>query len=189
MTGLADSTAVWYLMRGSGVVSLLLLTGVLALGIATAGGARLGSLPRFATMALHRSTSLLATVFVAVHVATAVIDPYAVVRLIDVVVPFTARAQPLWVGLGALSVDLILALIVTGLLRARIGQRAFRAIHWAAYAAWPMALVHSLGLGTDVSTIWMRAVAGACIATVTAALAWRLHATRVSAGPMAAPAR
>jgi sulfoxide reductase heme-binding subunit YedZ len=181
--------AVWYLMRGSGVVSLLLLTGVVALGVGTTRGVRIGSLPRFATMALHRSTALLATVFVAIHVATAVIDPDAVVRLIDVVVPFTARSQPLRVGLGALSLDLILALIVTGLLRARIGRRAFRAVHWGSYAAWPVALLHSLGMGTDASTIWMRAVAGACIATVAAALAWRLRGMRVSARPQAAPAR
>ena len=76
MTGRAR---VWYLMRGSGVVSLLLLTGVMALGIATFGGVRLGTMPRFATLALHRSVSLMAVVFLGVHVATAVIDPYAAV--------------------------------------------------------------------------------------------------------------
>lgn len=180
-------SAVWYLMRGSGVVSLLLLTGVLGLGILTRGGARVLTLPRFATLALHRSLSLLAVTFVAVHVATAVIDPYAGVAFADLVLPFGAASQPLWVGLGALALDLVLALIVTGLLRRRIGQRAFRAVHWAAYAAWPLALLHAVGMGSDATTTWMRAVAGLCILTAAAAVAWRVG----TGGPRgaSAPAR
>ena len=74
-------------MRGSGVTALLLLTGVLALGILTSRKTSLPTLPRFATMTLHRSISLLAMVFLAVHVGTAVLDPYAEVGLLDVVVP------------------------------------------------------------------------------------------------------
>ena len=89
--------------------------------------------------------------------ATAVIDPYAAVRLVDVFVPFTAASRPLLVGLGALAVDLVLALVVTGLLRERIGRRAWRAIHWAAYATWPVAFIHAIGMGTDTSTLWLRA--------------------------------
>jgi methionine sulfoxide reductase heme-binding subunit len=169
-----NGSPVWFLMRGSGVVSLLLLTGVMALGIATYGGVRLGSMPRFATLALHRSMSLLAVVFIGIHVATAVIDPYAAVRLIDVFVPFTAASHPLLVGLGALAVDLVLALVVTGLLRERIGRRAWRAIHWAAYATWPAAFIHSIGIGTDTSSLWLRALAIGCVALIGGAVAWRL---------------
>jgi sulfoxide reductase heme-binding subunit YedZ len=165
---------VWFLMRGSGVVSLLLLTGVMALGIATYGGVRLGSLPRFATLALHRSISLLSVVFIAIHVTTAVIDHYASVRIVDVFVPFTAASQPLLVGLGAVAVDLVLALVVTGLLRERIGRHAWRAIHWAAYATWPAALVHSVGIGTDAPSLWFTLLVPACVALVGGALAWRL---------------
>lgn len=173
---MSGSMAVWYLMRGSGVVSLMLLTGVVALGVATWGGVRLGAMPRFATLALHRSVSLLAVAFLAVHVVTAVADPYAAVGVIDAVVPFSAAAQPLWVGLGALSLDLVAALVVTGLLRRRIGQRAFRAVHWAAYAAWPLALLHGLGMGSDASSTWMRVAVGACILAAAGATAWRVYA-------------
>ena len=173
---MSGSMAVWYLMRGSGIVSLALLTGVVALGVATWGGARLGTMPRFATIALHRSVSLLAVVFLAIHVVTAVADPYAAVSLVDVVVPFSAASAPLWVGLGALALDLIAALVVTGLLRRRIGQRAFRAIHWAAYAAWPLALLHGLGMGTDATSTWMRVAVGACVLVAAGAAAWRVYA-------------
>ena len=166
--------AVWYLMRGSGVVSLLLLTGVMALGIATFGGVRLGRMPRFATVALHRSISLLSVAFVAVHVGTAVLDPYAAVGLVDALVPFTAASKPLLVGLGALAVDLMIALTVTGILRGRIGQRTWRAIHWGAYAMWPAAFIHAIGMGSDTSTLWGRALGITAVAVIGGSVAWRL---------------
>ena len=78
-------------MRATGIVSLLLLTLVVALGIATSLRARLPGLPRGATVGLHRSASLLAVVFLAVHVLTAVIDPDAAVGLVSLVVPFAGR--------------------------------------------------------------------------------------------------
>lgn len=174
MSVFANGNAVWFLMRGSGIVSLILLTGVMALGIATRGAVRLGSLPRFATLALHRSISLLSVVFIAIHVTTAVLDPYAVVRLVDVFVPFAAGSRPLFVGLGALAVDLMLALVVTGLLRERIGRRTWRAIHWAAYATWPLALVHAIGMGSDTSSVWLRAIGATSIAIVAGSVMWRL---------------
>lgn len=170
------SLAVWYLMRASGVVALLLLSGATALGIATWGRVRVGSLPRFATVALHRSVSLLAVAFVALHVATAVLDPWAPVRPIAAAVPFTAASHPALIGLGAVAVDLLVAVAVTGLVRARIGARAFRAVHWAAYAAWPVALVHGLGLGSDAGTAWFRMLALGTVALVGAAAAWRWSA-------------
>jgi predicted ferric reductase len=171
---LAGSTAVWYAMRSTGLVSQVLLTAVMALGIATANRWSPRSTPRFVTAALHRSISLLSVVFVGVHVVTAVIDPYAAVGLVAIIVPFVGAGNPLWVGLGAVSLDLIAALIVSSLLRRRLGYRAWRAIHWVAYVSWPVALAHGLGMGTDAVSLWFRGVAIACIATMFSALAWRL---------------
>ena len=111
------SKADWYLMRGSGIVSLLLFTAVVVLGIATVKRWRPGRLPRFVTPSLHRSISLLAVLFLGVHIATAVIDPYAMVGIAAVFVPFVAGKSAFWVGLGALSLDLIAVLIVSSLLR------------------------------------------------------------------------
>jgi sulfoxide reductase heme-binding subunit YedZ len=160
-------------MRASGVVSLLLLTGVFVLGIATTSRWRTRRLPGFAVVSLHRSISLVAVVFLAVHVITAVADPYAGVSLAAVVVPFVAGRSAFWAGLGALSLDLVAALIVTSLLRARLGLRAWRAVHWVAYLAWPLAIGHSLGIGSDTGTLWLQALAVGCIVSVVAALTWR----------------
>jgi methionine sulfoxide reductase heme-binding subunit len=131
------------------VVALVLLSLVVALGIATRSGRPLPGLPRFAVTAVHRSASLLAVVFVAVHVLTLLFDPYAQLDLISLLVPFTAGAQPFWYGLGAVALDLILALVATSLLRGRLGPRVWRGIHWSAYAAWPIALAHGLGSGSE----------------------------------------
>jgi sulfoxide reductase heme-binding subunit YedZ len=171
----------WYLMRASGVVTLVLLTAVFVLGIATTTRWRARRLPSFAAVSLHRSISLLAVVFLGVHIVTALVDPYAAVGPAAVVVPFVAGKSAFWVGLGAVSLDLTLALIVTSLVRRHLSLRVWRGVHWAAYLSWPLALGHSLGLGSDTGTLWLRAIAAGCVAAVLAAVAWRL---RRASGPV-----
>jgi methionine sulfoxide reductase heme-binding subunit len=162
---------VWYLMRSSGVVALLLLTLVSALGVATAGRWRPGRAPRFVTLALHRNVSLLAVVFLAIHVLTSVIDPDASVGLAAVVVP---GAGGLWLGLGAVAFDLVAAVAITSLLRLLMDPRAWRAVHLTSYAAWPVALLHGAGMGTDAGSTWMLAVVTACVAAFAGTVALRL---------------
>ena len=167
------TAAAWYLARGSGVTTLVLFSVVVALGIASRSGRPVAGLPRFAVQAVHRSASLLALAFLGMHIVTLLVDPYAQLRLVDVVVPFIGSYRPLWLGLGTLALDLTVALVATSLLRDRIGARAWKVIHWAAYAAWPVAVLHGLGTGTDAATWWLRAVTAACVALVGAALVWR----------------
>ena len=169
-----STDALWYLGRGSGVVTLVLFTVAVVLGIGTRSGRPAPWLPRFAVTALHRNTSLLATVFLVLHVVLLLFDPYAQLNVLDSVFPFLAGYAPFWVGLGTLALDLLAALVVTSLLRHRIGHRTWRAIHWAAYAAWPVALVHALGSGTDAGTAWFLVLAGVCAVAVAGALCWRL---------------
>jgi sulfoxide reductase heme-binding subunit YedZ len=111
-----------------------------------------------------------------------VIDPDAAVQLSAVVVPFTSHWAPFWVGLGALALDLIAALVLTSIGRRRLPYRVWRRIHWAAYAAWPMALAHGLGTGSDRGTAWMRTADAVCVGVVGAALAWRLTGTETQTG-------
>ncbi len=167
----------WYLARGSGLVTLLLLTAVVLLGIVHRSGRPLPGLPRFAVGTVHRNLALLAVTFLGLHVLTLLADPYAQLHLINLVVPFTATYRPLWSGLGAVALDVVLALIVTGLLRHRLGQRTFRLVHWLAYLAWPAAVAHGLGTGTDVGQVWLTGTAIVCIAAVGGAVMWRLAAS------------
>ena len=173
MTASELDTALWYLGRATGVVSLALLTIVVAVGIATRSGRPLPGLPRFAVSAVHRAASLLAVTFVGVHIVTLTLDPQSQLRWIDAILPFGSRFRPLWTGLGAAAFDLIVALIVTSLVRHRIGRRGWRAIHWTAYAMWPFAMLHTIGSGTDMRTSWMLWLMFGCGGVVLALLGWR----------------
>jgi hypothetical protein len=170
----SSGTTLWYLTRGSGVVSLLLLTVTMLLGVLTSGRWRSDRWPRFAVTALHRNVTLLALVFIGVHVGTTIADGYAPIGVRDAFVPFLSAYRPLWLGFGALTLDLLLALTVTSLLRKHIGHRTWRALHWAAYATWPLALVHGLGSGSDARYGWMAAIAFGSLALVVIAIAVRL---------------
>jgi len=160
----------WYLTRAAGAAALVLLTGSVMLGIADVQRWTTRSVPRFLVDGLHRTVSLLAVAMLAVHILTTVIDGFAPITLTDAVIPFGSAYRPVWLGLGALAFDLLLAVTITSVLRARIGVRVWRATHWAAYACWPLALVHGLGTGSDVQAGWMLWLSLACTAGVTVAV-------------------
>ncbi len=172
----------WYLTRGSGVVTLLLLTASMCLGIAGSVRVRTRRLPRFTFAALHRNLTLLAVVFLAVHVVTTLADSYTPIGWKDAFVPFLSPYRPLWLGLGALALDLLLALVITSLLRARVGLRAWRLVHWLAYACWPLALLHSLGTGSDPRAGWLEALAALSVALVLLSVAARLLRSGAGSG-------
>jgi sulfoxide reductase heme-binding subunit YedZ len=168
------SSSIWYTMRASGIVALVLLSATMVLGILTAGRVKSRSWPAFAQADLHKRISLLTMVFVAIHVLSAILDTYVTVGWIAVIVPFASPYRPLWTGLGTAGVDLMLALAVSSALRQRISARTWRGIHWLAYASWPVAMAHSLGMGTDAAALWMDALAGMCTLAVLGALTWRI---------------
>jgi len=170
----------WFATRGAGIVSLLLLTAVVGLGVLTAVRFQRPAWPRFLTAGLHRNLALLSVAFLGVHIASAVLDPFASLGLVAAAIPFASSYRPLWVGLGVIALDLFLALVLSSLLRARLGARAWRAIHWLAYACWPLALLHGVGAGSDATAPWMLALDVGCIALVAGAVAWRLAGLRSS---------
>jgi methionine sulfoxide reductase heme-binding subunit len=176
VNGITASSAPWYFSRATGVVCLVLLTGVVVLGVLVNRGLSLPGLPKFAVTGLHRSISLLSVVFLGIHVATAVFDPYVSIGVTAAFVPFVSSYQPLWMGLGAVSLDLLAAIIVTSLLRARMGRRPWRAVHLLAYASWPIAVVHGVGAGPDLMHGWGVALTAVCLLAGTTAAAWRLGA-------------
>ncbi|MFF3330111.1 ferric reductase-like transmembrane domain-containing protein [Streptomyces sp. NPDC002888] len=175
------SETLWYANRATGAVCLVLFTVVVLLGVAVRLGGRIPGLPRFGTMSLHRTLSLAATAFLALHITTAIVDGYVDITVVDVLVPFVSAYQPLWLGLGTVALDLMLAVLVTSLLRERLGHRTWRAVHRLAYASWPVALIHGLGIGTDTGTDWTTWLTVACVTSVVAAFALRAaHAVRAS---------
>jgi methionine sulfoxide reductase heme-binding subunit len=175
MSGITASTALWYTSRATGVISLVLLSAVVVLGITVDRQGRLPGLPRFAVTGLHRNLSLIAVVFLAVHVLTAVADSYVSVSLAALIIPFVSSYKPFWLGLGAVSLDLLAAVLVTSLVRSRIPRRAWRAVHWLSYGLYPVAVVHSIGSSTDLQSGWLLAVTVLCLTAVAAAAVYRLR--------------
>jgi predicted ferric reductase len=176
-----NSTALWYASQGTGVVSLVLYTMVMLLGIAVVGQGRVPGLPRFSVLALHRSISLLSIVFLAVHIGTAILDSYVDISVVSTVIPFASGYEPLWIGLGAVAVDLTIALVATSLVRDRFSPRFWRVVHWLAYAFWPVAIAHSIGLGSGRGTLmsgWQLWLTVACVLAVAGALGWRIKVER-----------
>ena len=167
----------WYATRAAGLVSLLLLTASVLLGVLTAGRFSTARWPRFLTAGLHRNLSLLVLVFLALHVSTTVLDSYVSIPVTAAFVPFISAYKTFWLGLGAIALDLLLALLATSLVRNRLSLRSWRRVHWLAYACWPIGLAHGLGIGTDRDTTWVFALTIGCASMVAAAATWRLVTT------------
>lgn len=164
----------WFLTRGTGAVALVLLTVSVVLGLL--GTLRVSGVrwPRYAIEAAHRDVSLLVLVVLAVHIVTTVLDSFAPIALTAAVIPFISSYRPVWLGLGAVAFDLLLAVTITSLVRRRLGYGRWRAVHWLAYASWPVAVLHGLGTGSDTRLWWMLALTAICVAAVAAAVCARL---------------
>ncbi len=179
-----NSTLLWYTTRATGIVTLILLTLTMVLGLATTARARSRNWPGFAQQVLHRRISIMAVVFLAIHVLTSVLDTYVHIGWLAIVVPFESPYSRFWVGLGTVALDLLVAVFVSSLLRSRMKPGTWRWIHWLAYACWPVALAHTFGTGTDSREHWVIALGALCVFSVAVSVLWRL---RASARRRAAP--
>jgi sulfoxide reductase heme-binding subunit YedZ len=166
----------WYTTRAAGMVLLILLTLTVVLGILTNGRWSAAGIPRFVPNSLHRNVSLLAVVFLVLHILTAIIDSFAHLGLKDALIPFASSYRPLWLGLGVLGAELFMALVITSLVRGLLGYGLWRLTHWLAYVSWPVSVLHGLGTGSDTRSWWALLINIACVGAVLAAVTWRIAA-------------
>jgi sulfoxide reductase heme-binding subunit YedZ len=178
---LTSSPVDWYAARAAGIVAYLLLTAVVALGIALAGrapGRRWRRWPMFAVEDVHRVGGLLVGTFIALHVITIAIDSFLPFSLGQLAIPLTSVYRPIWTALGIVAAELLVALAVTNHYRRRIPHRWWRRTHYANFVVWTAATLHGLGSGTDRSTPWMITMFAVCAAAVAAAVTWRIGVRR-----------
>jgi predicted ferric reductase len=178
-----SNALLWYTTRGAGAVTLVLLSCVVVLGIISTLRMQSPSWPRFLTTGLHRNLALMTLAFLALHIVTAVVDPFTNLGWAAALVPFSSSYRTLWLGLGVIAFQLLTAILITSLVRGLLGHRTWRAIHWLTYAAWPIGIIHGLGTGTDTWSAWMLAITAACVAAVGMAVIVRL--TTGSTDPLA----
>ena len=174
----------WYAARAAGVVAYVLLTAVVLVGLTLSGRVKLKTWPKFAVTDLHRFGSLLVGVFVGLHVLTIALDTYKPFSLTQLVVPFTSTYRPVWVALGIVSTELLVAVAVTNALKTRIPYRWWRRAHFATFLVWAGATAHGIGAGTDSRALWLTTIYVVSVASVLGALVWRIFARRVAPFPL-----
>lgn len=168
-----NNAVLWYATRGAGAVSLVLLSAVVVLGILSVLRVQTTGWPRFLTVGLHRNLALMTLVFLTLHIVTAVVDPFTHLGWLAAVVPFSSYYRTFWLGLGTIAFELLLAIVLTSLVRGFIGQAAWRLLHWLTYAAWPFAVLHGVGTGTDAWSAWLFTLQAFCVIAVLAAIGYR----------------
>lgn len=173
---LHDQAGLWYLNRATGLVLLVLFSLSLLLGQLATARTTSSRIPRFVTLELHRNITLVALALLALHITTATIDSYVDISLLDAVVPGRTPYRPLWLALGTLSLDLMIVIGLTTLVRHRIPYRTWRLTHYLAYLCWPLAVVHGLGTGTDTRKHLTLVITFGCVAVVLFGLLVRLTA-------------
>jgi sulfoxide reductase heme-binding subunit YedZ len=165
---------IWSASGATGVICLVLLSSVTILGVLVNRRGRLPGLPRFAVTGLHRNLSMLTVTFLGLHIGTAIADAHVYIPWFATFLPFTSGYERVWVGLGTVAVDLVAAVIVTSLLRDRLAPFVWKAVHWLAYAAYPVTVAHSFGGHDDLQSGWLLALAVVTILAVVAAIGYRV---------------
>jgi Ferric reductase like transmembrane component len=168
------SAVTWDAARAGGFAAYVLLTLAVAVGLVLRNRWQSARWPRLVTNEVHGYLSLLALVFIVVHVAAVLVDPFTRFGLAEVLVPLTSHYRPLWMGLGTVALYLLLAVWISSKLRTRIGYRAWRGIHVLAYGVYGAATVHGVGTGTDTRTVWATALYAASLMLVAALTGLRL---------------
>jgi sulfoxide reductase heme-binding subunit YedZ len=163
----------WYTTRATGFVALVLFAIVVSLGMLVAnriGGTVVG---RFEINELHRSVSIVALVFLVIHIVSTVLDSFAPTGWFSAIIPFASEYRRVPVALGALAFDLVLAVWVSSLLKVRVKNATWRYIHWLSWLAFASAIAHAYLTGTDTKDGAGLAVVALCAFCVLATALWR----------------
>ena len=151
--GVGSVQTFWYVTRAAGLIAYLLLWLSTAWGLAVSSKIFDPLLHRAFTYDMHQFISLLAIGFTILHVGVLVADQYLPFSIAAILLPFVAPYRPVWVGIGVIGLYLTLLVSITFYIRQWIGQKAFRVIHLASFAAYAAVKLHGLMAGTD-SPLW-----------------------------------
>ena len=174
MVALTQAPSVlWYFARAAGFVSLLLLTATVCVGVALSLRLRTPRWPTFVTEGLHRYLSTVLLVFITIHVATLLLDPFEKFSVQDVLIPFVSKYRTFWMALGIAAAELVVAFALSIYIRKIIGYRAWRVLHYGTYALFPLSLLHGIGAGTDTHSWWGSAIYVVAAIPVVLLVFWR----------------
>ncbi len=148
-------TFFWYLSRVAGLTGYLLLFLSVCLGVSIHTRFLEWLLKGWQNFDLHQFTSLLGLGFVVLHIFSLLGDHYVGLTLQQLLVPFAASYQPVWLAVGTIAFYLLVIVTVSFYVRSFIGQKTWRALHFVTFAIFFMALLHGLFAGSD-SESWAK---------------------------------
>ena len=182
MTAADPTHYIWWLIsRASGIVAVTLISAVVLMGLAMA--ARLVPARRKrGLVSFHEHLAIAALVTTAVHGATLLGDGWLRPGLAGITIPFAVHYRPAFTGAGIVAGYLAVLLGPTFYLRRRIGARVWRRMHRVTPVIWILAVIHTLGAGSDGSSAWLRAVVLAPVSPMVYLLAARMFTRRRSGG-------
>ena len=179
MTRLDPANYVWWLAsRASGIVALVLITASVGLGLTMAAKVVTARGVRPMLARVHEHTALAGLIAIAVHGITLLGDAWLNPGLKGVLVPFTMDYKPAYSGLGTVAGYLAVALGLSFYARRRIGAKLWRKAHRATVVVYVLALVHTLGAGTDAGSSWLRAFMLSTAVPIVVLFAWRVRPVR-----------
>jgi methionine sulfoxide reductase heme-binding subunit len=169
----------WLVSRASGTVALVLISLSVVLGLAMAAKVLRRPATRRTAATLHEHVALVSLLAIAVHGLSLLGDRWLHPGWRGIAVPFAMSYRPGLTGIGIIAGYLAVVLGPSFYVRRRIGARRWRSLHRGIIAVWVMAVVHTLGAGTDGGRIWLRIIVLAPVAPIVYLLVVRLVLTAV----------
>ena len=163
----------WILARAAGLTAYVLLTSSVLAGLVVKAKPFGRALRAATAVDLHRTIALLALGALAMHGTALVLDSTVQIGIGALFVPGLAPYRPLWTGLGVVAAELTAVVYASFSLRRRIGQKAWRRLHWVTYGLFASTTAHGLMAGSDSGHGWASALYLGAIGAVAFATAWR----------------
>ncbi len=170
----SDRTLSWHLVRAAGLCAYALLGASTLWGLILSSRVIKDWSPGPVALLIHTTVSWLAVGLSMAHAGMLMFDSYYSYKVTDLFVPFIGPYRPFAVGLGTLSAWLAFTISISFSFRKRIGQRAWRWLHYTSYVTFVMITVHALLAGTDAQKPGMRILIGLFVVSITVLLAWRI---------------
>jgi methionine sulfoxide reductase heme-binding subunit len=144
----------WYITRISALLAYLALTASVVYGLLLSTKLLDRIAHRAVSFTLHQDLAAVGLALALVHAAVLMIDRSVPYTPLEVVVPFIGPYQPLWVAMGQLAMGLTIVVLGSFYVRRRIGQKAWRQLHYLSFMAFLAVTVHGLMAGTDSGEPW-----------------------------------
>jgi methionine sulfoxide reductase heme-binding subunit len=164
----------WIASRAFGVVALVLVAVSVGMGLAMAMRSAKGPGAMARLRQAHEATALTALIFIAAHGLVLLGDTYLRPGVSGIAIPFVMSHKPLWTGLGVVGGWMAALLGLSFYVRRWVGPRLWRKLHRWTLAVYVLAVVHTLGAGTDARSFWLLVIVIATVAPLTVMAAVRL---------------